>query len=55
LRHDRRCAICGEELWANGPIGYVHANGSMYGEDGHAVIPVSLVAYLLSREVSPPR
>ncbi len=35
------CAHCGEELRDEGPFGYVHQNGSVYGEqDGHAVLPL---------------
>jgi len=35
------CAHCGEELKIDGPMGYVHQDGSMYGADGHAVLPVT--------------
>lgn len=34
-----RCALCGEHLDLNG--GWVHANGSPFGEDGHLVVPIS--------------
>lgn len=34
------CGHCHEELRADGPLGYTHQDGSMYGEDGHAVLPV---------------
>jgi hypothetical protein len=34
------CAVCREPLAFDGPMGYVHPSGSMYGEDGHAVVPV---------------
>lgn len=37
-----RCAVCGELLRDDGPLGYTHQNGSMYGDDGHAVIPVKV-------------
>lgn len=35
-----RCALCGEALKVDGPMGWVHQDGSMYGDDGHAVVPI---------------
>lgn len=41
------CAHCGALLVDDGPLGWVHAKtGSMYGENGHAVTPITRVAYL---------
>ena len=37
---DMICATCQEPLMFEGLLGYVHQTGSMYGDDGHAVVPV---------------
>jgi hypothetical protein len=39
------CALCGETLTCDGPMGWVHANRSMYGADGHAVSPITRAAF----------
>lgn len=35
-----RCAVCLEPLEEDGPLGYVHADGSRFGADQHAIQPV---------------
>jgi hypothetical protein len=37
---DMICAQCGEPVDLAGLLGYVHPDGSIYGPDGHAVVPV---------------
>lgn len=45
------CAHCGDKLVADGPMGWVHAVGrSMYGEDGHAVLPITMAAWAARKE-----
>ncbi len=37
-----RCAICGERLVEDGPLGFVHlSSASRFGEDGHTVVPIT--------------
>jgi len=36
-----RCFYCRRELYADGPLGWLHANGARYGEDGHRALPVT--------------
>ena len=40
------CAHCGEKLVTDDPMGFVHViSRSMYGEDGHAVVPITMAAW----------
>ena len=36
-----RCFYCRRKLYADGPLGWLHANGARYGEDGHRALPVT--------------
>lgn len=45
------CALCGESLVIDGPMGWIHRDGSMYGADGHAVAPITRAAYEARKRV----
>jgi hypothetical protein len=34
------CATCREPVAHDGPLGYVHEDGRMVGNDGHPVVPI---------------
>lgn len=43
------CAHCGDKLVVDDSFGYVHVDRSMYGPDGHAVVPITMAAWAARR------
>lgn len=35
------CAGCGETLVDDGPMGWIHRDRTLQGEDGHTVCPIT--------------
>jgi len=48
---ERWCFHCQDRLVLTDTLGWVHPTGSMYGQDGHAVLPVTDKTI----KMSPPR